>query len=81
MTLYIRNLSPSATADDLSLLFHQFGKVRRVHLAANGAYHAAFVTMNSRDEADSARHFLNGKDLKGQPLEIVNAPEFRHSAN
>jgi len=75
MTLYVQNLAPRTTSDDVRVIFHQFGRVLDVGPIAqktNGIPgRTAWVRMGSPNEAEAALEALNGKDLNGLPMEIL----------
>ena len=77
MNLYVGNLAPEATSEDLTALFAAFGAVSSASLIKDkmtGASRGfAFVEMPSQDEAQKAMAALNGKDLKGKPLTVNEA--------
>lgn len=74
MTLYVQNLAPRTTSDDVRVIFHQFGTVLDVgRVGQDGSGipgRSVWVKMESSDEAQSALEALNGKDLNGSPMEI-----------
>ena len=73
-TLYVQNLAPQTTSNDVRVIFHQFGRVLdvgRPTQAKNATQdRSVWVKMGSSDEAESALEALNGKDLNGLPMQI-----------
>ena len=72
--LYVGNLSYSATENDLHDLFSQQGPVVEVNLMQDRmtgrARGFAFVTMETKEAADSAIEVLNGKEWMGRALTV-----------
>jgi RNA recognition motif-containing protein len=81
--LYVGNLSFHSTEQTLRDAFGAFGSIVDVHLVADRVTGQSrgfgFVTMGSRDEAESAMQSMNGADLDGRALK-VNEAEERSSA-
>ncbi|MBN2103265.1 RNA-binding protein [bacterium] len=77
MNIYVGNLSPDVTEDDLKEAFEAFGKLASIKVIKdkfNGAPRGfGFVEMPSKEEAKSAIEGLNGTDLKGQSLNVNEA--------
>ena len=77
MNIYVGNLSREVTDDDLKEAFEAFGQIATVNVIKDK--HSGeprgfgFVEMSSKDEAQSAIDGLNGKDLKGQTLNVNEA--------
>ncbi|XP_077592251.1 heterogeneous nuclear ribonucleoprotein Q-like [Stigmatopora nigra] len=67
--LFVRNLANSVTEEILETCFSQFGKVDRVKKLKD----YAFVHFEERDCAVKALSEMNGKELEGEPVEIVFA--------
>ncbi|XP_061610350.1 heterogeneous nuclear ribonucleoprotein Q-like isoform X2 [Phyllopteryx taeniolatus] len=67
--LFVRNLANSVTEEILETSFSQFGKVDRVKKLKD----YAFVHFEERDGAVKALAEMNGKELEGEPVEIVFA--------
>ncbi len=77
MNIYVGNLSRDVTEDDLKEAFESFGQLASVNVIKD-KYSGeprgfGFVEMPSKDEAQSAIDGLNGKDLKGQSLNVNEA--------
>jgi RNA recognition motif-containing protein len=74
MNIYVGNLSPETTEDDLRKAFEAFGQVVSVKLLRNRATgesnRIGFVGMAVSDEAQTAISELNGKNLKGNTIKV-----------
>lgn len=64
--IFIGNLSPSSTADDLRSLFSEFGIVKECDVLKN----YGFVHMDSKKEAEAAIRKLHHYELKGQAINV-----------
>ncbi len=77
MNIYVGNLSPGITEDDLKQAFEAFGKIASVTLIkdkfSGESRGFGFVEMPDKAEGKSAIDGLNGKDLKGQTLNVNEA--------
>lgn len=77
MNIYVGNLSRDVTEDDLKEAFEAFGQLASVNVIKDkfsGEHRGfGFVEMPSKNEAQSAIDGLNGKDLKGQSLNVNEA--------
>ena len=77
MNIYVGNLSRDVTEDDLKEAFEVFGQIASVNVIkdkfSSEPRGYGFVEMPSKDEAQSAIDGLNGKDLKGQSLNVNEA--------
>jgi RNA recognition motif-containing protein len=77
MNIYVGNLAPEATAEDITAAFAAFGTVDSVNLIkdrySGESRGFAFVEMAAKTEATAAMTALNGKDLKGKPLSVNEA--------
>ena len=75
MNIYIGNLSPEATVDDLRHAFEGFGQVASATIITDRmtgrSRGFAFVDMPNKREARAAISQLNGQELKGRRI-IVN---------
>jgi len=71
--IFVGNLPPSATDEEVLSLFSQFGKVRSLTLASdvftNKCKGFGFVEMEGH-EARAAIAGLNGKDFSGKFLKV-----------
>ncbi|RYZ03813.1 MAG: RNA-binding protein [Myxococcales bacterium] len=77
--LYVGNLSFGSTQESLRDAFAAHGDVVDVHLVADRLTGQSrgfgFVTMGSRDQAESAMAAMNGSDLDGRSLKVNEAEE------
>lgn len=77
MNIYVGNLSRDLSEEDLRQAFEAFGQIATVTIIKDkfsGAPRGfGFVEMPSQAEAQSAIDGLNGKDLKGQSLNVNEA--------
>jgi RNA recognition motif-containing protein len=74
MNIYVGNLSPETTEDDLRKAFEAFGQVISVKLLRNRvtgeSNRVGFVGMSVTDEAQTAISELNGKNLQGSAIKV-----------
>jgi RNA recognition motif-containing protein len=77
MNIYIGNLSRDVSEDDLKQAFEAFGQITTVNIIkdkfSGEPRGFGFVEMPSKTEGQSAIEGLNGKDLKGQSLNVNEA--------
>ncbi len=77
MNIYVGNLSGDVSDEDLRQAFEAFGQIASVTVIkdkfSGRSRGFGFVEMPSKDEAKSAIEGLNGKDLKGQILNVKEA--------
>jgi RNA recognition motif-containing protein len=77
MNIYVGNLSPDLTEEDLQQAFKAFGQVTSVKIITDKftaqSRGFAFVEMPGKAEAQSAITGLNGKELKGRALTVNEA--------
>lgn len=75
--LFVGNLSPDTTGDELRDLFSEVGTVDSCQLITDRdsgrSKGFAFIEMNSQDIANSAKEKFNGHDLHGKPLKVNDA--------
>ena len=75
--LFVGNLSPDTSSEELLALFSEVGEVDSCNLITDRdsgrSKGFAFVEMKSKDNADSAKERLNGQDLHGKPLKVNDA--------
>ncbi|WP_395741333.1 RNA recognition motif domain-containing protein [Prosthecobacter sp.] len=75
--MYVGNLPFSATTDDVSVLFSEYGTVTDVHLPmdrdSGRPRGFAFVTMDTPEAMNAAMTALNGQDYGGRNLAINEA--------
>ncbi|XP_059212304.1 heterogeneous nuclear ribonucleoprotein Q-like isoform X2 [Centropristis striata] len=67
--LFVRNLANGVTEEILETSFSEFGKLERVKKLKD----YAFIHFEERDGAVKALEEMNGKELEGEPIEIVFA--------
>uniref|UniRef100_A0AAQ5Z519 RRM domain-containing protein n=1 Tax=Amphiprion ocellaris TaxID=80972 RepID=A0AAQ5Z519_AMPOC len=67
--LFVRNLANGVTEEILEKSFSQFGNLERVKKLKD----YAFIHFEERDGAVKALEEMNGKELEGEPIEIVFA--------
>ncbi len=77
MNIYIGNLSPETTEDDLRAAFAAFGEVDNANVIkdkySGESKGFGFVEMGSKEEAEKAIEELNGQDLQGSPINVNEA--------
>jgi RNA recognition motif-containing protein len=74
MEIYVGNLPPEFSDEDLRKLFEPHGKVRAATIAREKKTQAlqgyGFVEMPVKSEARAAIEALRGKDIKGQAIRV-----------
>ena len=77
MNIYVGNLSPDVTGDDLRQAFGAFGQVESANVITDkfsgDSRGFGFVEMPSKDEATAALAGMNGKDIKGKAVSVNEA--------
>jgi len=77
MNIYVGNLSPAVTEEELMQAFGGFGRVESARIIKDkftGEPRGfAFVEMPSDKEAQAAINEMNGKDLKGKSISANEA--------
>lgn len=77
MTVYVGNLSYSATEDDLNEVFKEYGSVKRIQVPTDretGRMRGfAFVEMSDDSEEDKAIEDLDGAEWMGRTLKVNKA--------
>lgn len=77
MNIYVGNLSPEVTEEDLQQAFEAFGQVTSANVITDKfsgrSRGFGFVEMPTKAEGQAAIDGLNGKDLKGQELKVNEA--------
>ena len=77
MNIYVGNLSPDVTGDDLRQAFEAFGQVESANVITDKfsgeSRGFGFVEMPSKDEAAAALAGMNGKDIKGKAVSVNEA--------
>ncbi len=75
--LYVKNLAPDMTEDDLKKLFSVVGRVQTVTLVTDPkpgqAKGTAYVTMSNSDEAKSAINTLDGTRFLKKIIKVVES--------
>ncbi|KAK1939841.1 putative splicing factor, arginine/serine-rich 3 [Babesia divergens] len=77
--VYIGNLNPDATVEDVESLFSKFGTISNVWVARRPPGFA-FVTFEDTRDASDAIEELDGSEFRGQNLkvELSKGPRPRH---
>jgi RNA recognition motif-containing protein len=74
MNIYIGNLAPDTTEDEVKEAFAAFGDVASVKIIRDGATGESrgfgFIEMPSEDQARAAITEMNGKEIKGSPIHV-----------
>ena len=77
MKIYVGNLSYEVTEEDLRQALEQFGQVESATIIkdkySGKSKGFGFVEMPSKEEGQAAIEGLNGKELKGRPLNVNEA--------
>ena len=77
MNIYVGNLAPDVTGDDLRQAFEAFGQVESANVImdkfSGESRGFGFVEMPSKDEATAAIAGVNGKDIKGRAVNVNEA--------
>ncbi len=77
MSIYVGNLSYQVTQEDLTEIFTEYGKVKRVHLPTDrdtGRVRGfAFVEMETEAEEDAAISALDGAEWMERALKVNKA--------
>jgi RNA recognition motif-containing protein len=77
MNIYVGNLSPDVTSDDLRQAFETYGQVASANVITDKfsgeSRGFGFVEMPSKDEATAAITGMNGQDLKGRAINVNEA--------
>ena len=77
MNIYVGNLPYSATQDELSALFSEFGQVSSVKVVTDKfsgkSRGYAFVEMSESSSGSNAISKLNGQEFKGRELRVSEA--------
>ena len=77
MNIYIGNLADDVSEEELAQSFEPYGKTNSVSIVkdkfSGQSRGFGFVEMSSNDEAKAAIDGLNGKNLKGQSLNVNEA--------
>ncbi len=77
MNIYVGNLAPDVTEDDLKHAFEPYGQVASVSIVkdkfSGEPRGFGFIEMPSKSEASTAINSLNYKELKGQLMKVNEA--------
>jgi cold-inducible RNA-binding protein len=77
MNIYVGNLSPDTTDDDLRQAFEAFGQVETANVIkdkfSGESRGFGFVEMPSKDDAQKAIDDMNGKELNGRSVTVNEA--------
>jgi RNA recognition motif-containing protein len=77
MNIYVGNLAPEVTEEDLKTAFSAFGQVQTATVIkdkfSGESRGFGFVEMPAKAEAQTAITEMNGKDLKGRTLNVNEA--------
>ena len=77
MNIYVGNLAPDVTEDELKQAFEAFGQVQTATVIkdkfSGESRGFGFVEMPAKAEAQTAITEMNGKDLKGRTLNVNEA--------
>jgi cold-inducible RNA-binding protein len=77
MNIYIGNLADDVSEEELGQSFEPYGKTNSVSIVKDKVSGQSrgfgFVEMSSNDEGQAAIDGLNGKNLKGQSLNVNEA--------
>ncbi|MDD5439747.1 MAG: RNA-binding protein [Candidatus Omnitrophica bacterium] len=77
MNIYVGNLSYECTDEDLKQAFQAFGQVTSATVIrdkfSGKSKGFGFVEMPTQAEAQNAIKDMNGKDLKGRPINVNEA--------
>jgi len=82
MNIYVGNLSPEVTEEDLNNLFSEYGKVTSVKIIKDLYTHTSkgfgFLELSQNSEGRTAIDKLNSKELKGKEI-VVNEARPRNN--
>jgi len=74
MNIYIGNLAPDTTEDEVRQAFEAFGEVASIKIIRDGATGESrgfgFAEMPNEEQAKTAIEQMNGKELKGNALHV-----------
>ena len=74
--LFVYGVSSSCPKGILEKEFNRYGRVSDVFITGKGY---AFITMESKDEAEDAIDALNGKKVDGQDIKVEMAVIINHT--
>jgi RNA recognition motif-containing protein len=74
MNIYVGNLTPDTTEDELRQAFGSFGEIASVKIIRDGATGESrgfgFIEMSSEEQAKAAIAEMNDKELKGNQIHV-----------
>jgi len=74
MNIYVGNIAPDTTDDELREAFAPFGEIASVKVIRDGSTGESrgfgFLEMPSAEQAQAAINEMNGKELKGSALRV-----------
>ena len=74
MNIYVGNLTPDTTEEEVRQAFAAFGEIASVKIIRDGATGESrgfgFIEMASEEQAKAAITEMNGKELKGNQLSV-----------
>ncbi len=74
MNIYVGNLTPDTTEDEVRQAFASFGEIASVKIIRDGTTGESrgfgFIEMASEEQAKAAITEMNGKELKGNQLSV-----------
>lgn len=77
MEIFVGNLAPQTTEEELTEMFKAFGQVKSAQvvreLFSGQSKGFGFVEMPGKNHSLAAIQGLNGKDLHGKPLQVNEA--------
>ena len=77
MNIYVGNVAPQATEDEIRTIFEEFGEVTSAKLIkdrySNEPRGFGFVEMTSKSDGINAINQVNGRELHGQNLTVNEA--------
>ncbi len=77
MNIYVGNLDPEVSEEDLKVAFEVYGQTQSVSIMKDRftgqSRGFGFVEMPSKNEGQAAIEGLNGKELKGKNLNVNEA--------
>ena len=77
MNIFVGNIAHALTEDELRAAFEQYGTVSTVQIIKDkytgDSRGFGFVEMADLNEANAAIENLNGKELKGRPINVNEA--------
>ena len=77
MNIYVGNLAPEVSEDDLEKMFEKVGTVAKASIIIDrmtgNSRGFGFVEMPVDEDGEAAISQLNGQELKGRPLKVSEA--------